>query len=51
MALQSRFDSLHFRHQRALALLREVKSSLESGDAAVVKTLLARVTSLLEELK
>jgi|APLak6261679142_1056127.scaffolds.fasta_scaffold00015_128 DNA-binding NtrC family response regulator len=51
VALQSRFDSLHFRHQRALALLREVKSSLESGDAAVVKTLLARVTSLLEELK
>ncbi len=51
VALQSRFDSLNFRHQRALALLREVKSGLESGDAGTVKHLLARVSSLLEELK
>lgn len=49
--LQSKLDSINFRHQRALALLREVKAGLESGDAATVKTLLSRVTALLEELK
>ncbi len=50
-ALQSRFDSLAFRHQRALALLREVKAGLEGGDAAAGNALLARVSALLEELK
>jgi DNA-binding NtrC family response regulator len=47
-ALQSRFDSLNFRHQRALTVLREVKTALESGDAASVKSLLAKVSAILE---
>jgi len=37
-------------HQRALALLREVKPAGERN-AATVKTLLTRVTSLLDDLK
>lgn len=49
--LQSRLDALQFRYQRALTLLREVKTGLEGGDASAVKTLLGRVTTLLEELK
>ena len=49
--LQSRLDSLNFRHARALTMLREVKAGLESGNAAAVKGLLIRVTSLLDELK
>lgn len=49
--LMRRMEALAFAHQRALEMLREVKSSLESGNAATVKTLLARVTTLLEELK
>jgi DNA-binding NtrC family response regulator len=49
--LQSRLDSLNFRHARALAMLREVKAGLESGNAAAVKGLLIRVTTLLEDLK
>ncbi len=48
-ALQSKYDALNFRHQRALAMLREVKLELEK--AASSPTLQARVTSLLEELK
>ena len=49
--LQSKVDSLNFKHQRALALLREVKLGLESGNAATVKTLLGRVTAFLEDQK
>lgn len=50
-SLQRRVDSLNFRCQRALGVLREVKSGLESGNAATVKNLLTLVTSKLEELK
>ena len=50
-AIQSRLDSLNFRHARALAMLREVKAGLESGNAAAVKGLLIRVTTLLDDLK
>ncbi|MFT3714341.1 MAG: response regulator [Archangium sp.] len=49
--LQSKLDSANFRYQRVLAALREVKSGLETGDAATVKRLLTRVTALLDELK
>ncbi len=48
-ALQSRYDTLQFKHQRALATLREVKTELEKSASS--PTLLARVGSLLEELK
>ena len=48
-AMQAKYDSLNFRHQRALSMLREVKSELDKSNAS--PTLLARVTSLLEELK
>lgn len=50
-ALQRRVDSLNFRLQRAMALLREVKGALESGSASTVKALLGRITAQLEELK
>jgi hypothetical protein len=50
-SLQSKLDSMNFRYQRVLALMREVKAGLESGNAATVKTLLTRVTALLEDLK
>jgi DNA-binding NtrC family response regulator len=49
--LQSKLDSANFRYQRVLALLREVKSGLETGDPANTKRLLTRVTALLDELK
>ncbi len=49
--LQSRYDALHFRYQRALALMREVKAGLESGKPELVKPLLTRVSSLLDDLK
>ncbi len=49
--LQSKLDSVNFRHQRLLAMMREVKTGLESGNAITMKTLLNRVTALLEELK
>lgn len=48
-ALQAKYDALHFRHQRALAMLREVKAELEKPHAS--PAVLARVASLLEELK
>lgn len=49
--LQNRLDSLNFRHQRALAMLREVKGALEGGNPLTVKALLTRVTAVLEDLK
>lgn len=49
--IQSRYDSLHFRHQRVLALLREVKASLESNNPAAIKGLSQRVGALLDDLK
>ncbi len=49
--IQSRYDSLHFRHQRVLALLREVKASLESTNPAAIKGLSQRVGALLDDLK
>lgn len=49
--LQSRLDALQFRYQRALALLREVKSGLEGGDPAAARAVLGKVSALLEELK
>ena len=49
--LQSRYDALNFRYQRALALLREVKAGLESGKPELAKPLLTRVSSLLDDLK
>ncbi len=49
--LQSRYDSLNFRYQRSLALMREVKAGLESGKPEVVKTLLGRLGALLDDLK
>jgi DNA-binding response OmpR family regulator len=48
-ALQSRFDSLNFRHQRALVMLRDVKAALESGDPSSAKVLLARITATIDE--
>lgn len=50
VTLQSKLDTANFKYQRALALLREVKSGLESGDAATVKRLAERVKALLEDL-
>jgi len=50
-ALQSRYDALNFRHQRALALLRELKAALEAGNPARVDPLLPRITALLEDQK
>ena len=44
-----RFEALQFRHQRALGLLREVKTELEKNNAA--PGLLSRVAALLDELK
>lgn len=49
--LQSRYDALHFRHQRVLALLREVKASLESTNPSATKGLSQRVGALLDDLK
>ena len=46
--LQSKYDALHFRHQRALALLREVKAGLEGNN---VKGLSQRVSALIDDLK
>ncbi len=46
--LQSKYDALNFRHQRALAILREVKAGLEGND---VSGLSQRVSALLDDLK
>ena len=46
--LQSKYDALHFRHQRALALLREVKAGLDGHN---LKGLAQRVSALLDDLK
>lgn len=50
-ALQSRYDALNFRHQRALALLRELKAALEAGNPARIDPLLPRISALLEDQK
>ncbi|MFZ5444788.1 MAG: response regulator [Myxococcota bacterium] len=47
--LQSRLDAVQYRYQRALAMLREVKDTLERGSDT--RPLLARLTPLLDELK
>lgn len=49
VTLQSKLDTAQYKFQRSLALLRDVKSGLESGDAATVKRLLDRVKALLDE--
>ncbi len=46
--LQSKYDALNFRHQRTLALLREVKAGLDNN---TTKGLSERVSALLNDLK
>ena len=46
--LQSKYDALNFRHQRVLALLREVKAGLDNN---TTKGLSERVSALLNDLK
>lgn len=52
-SLQSRLDSLNFKHQRALAALREVALALDTGsnDRGTLEKLAIKIATLLEELK
>jgi DNA-binding NtrC family response regulator len=49
--LQSKYDALNFRHQRVLALMKEVKATLEANKPESLKGLLIRVSALLDDLK
>lgn len=51
--LQAKLDSLNFRHQRAMAMLRDVALALDTqaGDEATMKKLALKVATLLHELK
>lgn len=50
VSLQSKLDTTNFKFQRALALLKELKTGLETGDAATIKRLQGRVAALVDEL-
>lgn len=49
--LQVRYELLAARHQRAVALLREAKGTLEAGTPVTMKALAARLATALDELK
>ncbi|MFO0594732.1 MAG: response regulator [Myxococcaceae bacterium] len=51
VSLQSRVDTLQFRLQRCLALLREVRLAQDQGDAEAVKRLAPRIAALIDEFK
>lgn len=49
--LQTRFDTLGYKHQRAVAMLRELKSAIEGGNPVTIKALLPRIAALLDDVK
>ena len=53
LMLQARVDSLNFKHQRVMAMLREVALAIDTqaGDEAAMRKLAMKVATLLHELK